>query len=161
MIKLWLTSYFLIKIYLFSIPTSNLLRSSWPVYCTYTLATRNKPCYMENCIHLPTRLYKIPSCTKKNPFEQEINFVCQGMEIPTLLLVGPSLKTVGDVADIASSRTHGVGEVALVDGARVVETQSTINGRRSVLIIELLQISLEMLRASHDHRRDLFLHNSS
>jgi hypothetical protein len=71
--------------------------------------------------------------------------------------VGPSLKTVGNVTDIAISSAESIRKVGLVNRAGIVGSQGWIDRRARQLIAKLLQVLLEVLGTSIDHGVDLVL----
>jgi len=83
-------------------------------------------------------------CSKKPPTQ-------------TKNLVGSSLKTIGNIAHIASSRTHWIRQVVVVNRARVIEPQSSIDVVGCILIPNLYQILLKMVCTSHNHGGNLIL----
>jgi hypothetical protein len=73
------------------------------------------------------------------------------------LLVGVSLKTVGNVADIAVGGTLAVAQVVVVDRTGVVQARGLVDAGRGPLVADLLEVRLVVLGAGLDHGADLGL----
>lgn len=73
-------------------------------------------------------------------------------------LIGTSLETIGDIANIAGCGTFAIREIILVDRPRVVQAQGAVDSSCRILVVQLLQICFEVLCAGRDHAADLGLH---
>ena len=95
------------------------------------------------------------NCTLQRPFASNKQTFRDRQSAPRL--IGPSLQAVGDIRDIARCRSLPITQVTLVDRTRVVQTQSAVDSRSGILVVQLLEIGLEMLCARQHHRVDLIL----
>lgn len=65
--------------------------------------------------------------------------------------VGPSLQTIGNITHILRRCAFAIGEIALVNRARIVQSQGAIDGGSGVGVVELLEVALIVFRACLDH----------
>ena len=67
------------------------------------------------------------------------------------------MKAISNIADIAIRCPLPITKVTLINRARVVQPQGFVYRRRGILVVQLLEVRFEVLRAGHNHTGDLRL----
>jgi len=71
--------------------------------------------------------------------------------------ISPSREALSNITDISRRRTSSIAQIITVNRPRVILPQRRVDGLATPLIAPVLKITLEMLRTTTNHGRDLVL----